>query len=319
MTSVLLLLPELKRCVATPAVARGILARWFARGDRSLDADAGIEPALRTVFQWPGTRVPIAALTRQFDVGDAAGSAWLRADPAHVRADMTTARMLACGDLGLDASECVQIARDLKPLFGDSGFEFDARLPNRWYLRTAVGSDLPDAASPDEAMGDDLKLHLPEGAAGRRWRVLFNEVQVLLHNHPVNAARIERGAVSVNSLWFWGAGVLPAWVRSEVQQVFTNAIAIAELGRLANIRVLPLDSHQLRDAIERDADRQAMLIDLSGLRGEPLEHDWLQIIDAMLRSGRITQIRLSLESGERVSLRAVHRFRVWRPVRNLDT
>ncbi len=317
MTQVSLLLPELKRCVATPAVARGVLARWFARGDRGLDADAGIEPALKTVFQWPGTRVPIAALTRQFDVGDAMGSAWLRADPAHVRADMTTARMLACGDLGLDASECAQIARSLKPLFGDSGFEFDARLPNRWYLRAAVGSELPDAASPDEAMGDDLKLHLPEGTAGRRWRVLFNEVQVLLHNHPVNAARTERGAVSVNSLWFWGAGVLPAWVRSEVQQVFTNGIAITELARLANVRVQPVDLQPLRDAIGRDAG-QAVLIDLCDLRGESLEHDWLQAIDALLRSGRIKRLRLLLESGERVNLRAAHRFRVWRSVRSLD-
>ena len=41
-------------------------------------------------------------------------------------------------------------------------------------------------------------------------RMLLNEVQVLLHQHPLNAARQTRGLPPVNSVWFWGAGRLPA-------------------------------------------------------------------------------------------------------------
>ncbi|MGB3048458.1 MAG: phosphoglycerate mutase, partial [Dokdonella sp.] len=147
------LLPEWKRCVASAQVANGTLSRWLARGNRLESSPAGIEQAIRDLFEFGGRAFPAAALSRQVDVGDAAGSLWLRADPAHLRADMTTARMLACGELGLSASETGELAKALKPLFGDAGFEFDARLPNRWYLRAAMAAELPQCATPDEAMG----------------------------------------------------------------------------------------------------------------------------------------------------------------------
>lgn len=312
------LLPELRRCAATPVVANGTLARWFARGDRRVANESGIEACLREIFDWPGRGVPIAALTRQYDNADAAGHAWLRADPAHVRADMTTARMLACGELGLDETECALLARDLKPLFGDSGFEFDASLPNRWYLRASLGAELPDAAPPDDAIGDDLKLHLPIGAAGRRWRMLFNETQVLLHNHAVNAARLERGAVSVNALWFWGAGALPLWVRSAATHVFTNGVALTGLASLAKASVHALDLESVRDTLARNVAGNALLIDLATLRGDALESGWLLAIDELLQQKRIGEIQLLLESGERISVRASHRLRFWRSMRALS-
>lgn len=42
-------------------------------------------------------------------------------------------------------------------------------------------------------------------------RLLFlqNEVQMLLHDHPINAAREEKGLRPVNSFWVTGAGALP--------------------------------------------------------------------------------------------------------------
>jgi hypothetical protein len=317
MTSVSLLLSDLKRCTATASVANGVLARWLARGDALPPDSPGIECAVRAVFQWPGAALPIAALTREFDVGDAAGSSWLRADPAHVRADMTTARMLACGELGLSPAECVSIARDLKPLFGDSGFEFEATLPNRWYLRASREAELPDSAWPDDAMGDDLKLHLPVGAAGRRWRVLFNETQVLLHNHPVNAARVARGAVSVNSLWFWGGGILPDWVRSTRNHVFSNAPEITALARIAGVKTQRLDMSLVREVLVRGKSDASILVDLGDLRGDALESEWLQALDEAMQRRRIDQIDLLFASGERHMIRPAHRFRVWRRVRGL--
>jgi hypothetical protein len=318
MTRAFLLLPEMKRCVAAQSVARGVLARWVSRADRVADAESGMDSALKSALRWHGTHLPVAALTREYDAHDASGHLWLRADPAHVRADMTTARMLACGDLGLDAAECIKISRDLKPLFGDFGFEFDACTSNRWYLHAPLGADLPDAASPDEAMGDDLKLHLPKGAAGKRWRALFNEVQVLLHNHPVNQARLERGAVSVNSLWFWGAGALPSWVKADLQCVFTDAIVITELARLAAVKTVPLDVQMFTDSIRAFEGESSVLLDLTGLRGDALDRDWLQAVDSLLQRRDLTDVQLVFESGERFRVRPMHRFRFWRSVRELQ-
>ena len=311
MTTAAVLLPDWKRCVASEEVATGVLARWCSRGNRLPLTQADPARTLGEVFQWDGTALPVAALSRQLDVGDAAGSAWLRADPAFVRADMVTARMLACGELGLSMADCAAIAADLKPLFGDSGFEFDARLPNRWYLRAPKDSDLPRCASPDEAIGDDLKLHLPEGVAGRRWRQLFNEAQIILHNHPVNAARNARGAVSVNSLWFWGAGVLPDWVRSRATGVLSDRIEVRALSALASLKPRALDATSLEDALA-SSPGGVLLIDLFERRQQELERDWLQPLDRLLRGGKFESIDLLFASGERFHVRAAHRLRFWR-------
>ena len=41
------------------------------------------------------------------------------------------------------------------------------------------------------------------------WYRLLNEIQMYMHQHEVNTERLRRGLLSINSLWFWGAGSLP--------------------------------------------------------------------------------------------------------------
>lgn len=311
MNAIALLLPSLPRCRAIPGIGQGVLAHWLARGDVEPFAAPGREAVWRHVFDWPGQDWPVAALTREADRGDAAGSHWLCADPAHVRADMTTARMLACGALGLSVDETERIGRDLKPLFGDAGFLFEALTPERWTLRALFGSELPAGADPDDVLGDDLKLHLPAGAAGRRWRVLFNEAQVLLHNHPVNAERERRGAVSVNSLWFWGGGALPSRAKSGFGRFLGNDDALRVLAGIGGLAIFPPTAEALFDAL---AARAGAIIDLGALRDASLEAAWLVPIDAALRRGRVAHVDLAFASGERIRVRRAHRWRVWRRV-----
>lgn len=313
MAEVLFFLPTLARCRVIRGMGGGVLERWLARGDAMTPAAAGRQAQWRHVFDWHGRDWPVAALTRQADAGDAAGAHWLRADPAHVRADMTTARMLACGALGLTHDETQRIARDLKPLFGDSGFLFDAAMPERWYLSAEPGSGLPDGGDPDEVLGDDLKLHLPAGAAGKRWRMLFNEAQVLLHNHVVNAERERRGAVAVNGLWFWGGGALPERVRSRCGEVVTRDPALRMLAGIAGARGGDPDADVFAEALAAGSDVNR-LIDLDDLRDATLETHWLAPADAALRRGRLRRVELVFASGERIEVRPAHRWRFWRRV-----
>ena len=315
MSRACLLLPDWTRCVASELVAKGVLSRFCARADRLEPRDSGFQVAVREVLQWRGISLPAAALGRQIDVGDAAGSAWLRADPAHVRADMVTVRMLACGELGLSEEESAGLARDLMPLFGDAGFELDAHAPNRWYLRAAIGSDLPQCAWPDEVMGDDLKLHLPQGASGKRWRQLFNDAQIILHNHPVNAQRAKRGAVSVNSLWFWGAGALPDRVHGGVALILSDSLEIRGLAKLADIPVQTLDLQALDNMFSKALPGD-LLIDLTALRTDALESGLLAIEHA-LRAHKLSGLDLLFASGERFRFQARHRLRFWRRITEL--
>ena len=68
------------------------LAKAFGRADASAPGDGGSDAQLmRHFIATPALWAP-AAVTRQVDVADAACAAWLRADPAHVRPEMTGAR-----------------------------------------------------------------------------------------------------------------------------------------------------------------------------------------------------------------------------------
>jgi hypothetical protein len=314
MNRLTLLLPPRAVLAADAALASGPVAFWLRRGDTQSTAAAGREIAIRELFQFAGTALPVAALTREIDCSDASGSTWLRADPAHVRADMATARMLACGDLGLDADDCEALLRPLKPLFGDSGFPIDAPVPSRWYLRAPAGAHLPDFVPPDRALGDDLRLHLPEGNEGKRWRSLLNEAQIVLHNHPLNAQRLARGQLPVNSLWFWGAGALPQWVKTPLSRVLTNDSVLGALASRGKCAIVAARSDALTGF---DGDT---LVDLDDAAALPsLAREWLPRIEQGLARGKLAELRVHLVSGERAVYRHGQRWRFWRRVQPLKT
>ncbi|HEX7915079.1 MAG TPA: phosphoglycerate mutase, partial [Rudaea sp.] len=73
-----------------------IAGSWLARGDRTADVAQGRATVLRECFAIDAVTLPVAALTRSIDAGDAGEAKWLRADPAFVMADAVTLRLLAC-------------------------------------------------------------------------------------------------------------------------------------------------------------------------------------------------------------------------------
>ena len=178
-------------------------ARMLGRGDRLPDGVPGRRAQLLRHFPLRGEGWPIAALARQAEVGDAAGAAWLRADPVWLRPDINGLRLLAHGEaLGLEREDCDELLPALRPLFGDAGFALDAPHPARWYLRLPDGAKVPSFSDPGDALGEDVFDHLDTSPEGRRWRTLASEAQVTLHNHPLNTRRAARGQAPVNALWF---------------------------------------------------------------------------------------------------------------------
>ena len=76
--------------------------------------DAGEQAQLLRYFEPIPSGWPMAALQRQADSGDACGFRWLRADPVHVRPDISGARLMAWGNLGAQLADSGdQVAGDL--------------------------------------------------------------------------------------------------------------------------------------------------------------------------------------------------------------
>ena len=291
-----------------------VLAQWLSRGDRQPDLQPGRAAAVRSCFEFLGSSLPSAALTRTLDGSDAAQALWLRADPCHVMVDAVAVRMLAIGTLGLSPQESDEFARALRPLFGDAGVPLEAPKPERWYLRCAPETRLPRFADPEQVLGADLLHHMPSGDSERQWRHLLNEAQIILHNHPLNQLRVQSGLPAANSIWFWGAGKLPSWVRTPFAHVMSNDPVVAGLARCAGIAAAAATSTS--DIFHNDAKNT--LLDLAHARGE-LADDWFVPLEAALKSAAFSELTLRLESGQVVTCKRWHRWRFWRRVRTDQT
>jgi len=298
MATATLLLPARSRFPAAPLPDD--VARALGRAQRH-SAEPGERAQLRRHFQTQPEAWSAAALTRQLDVGDAAGAVWLRADPANVVPDMHGARLMGHGDtLRPDLADAMHLLPALQPLFAGHGFVLDAPVPSRWYLRLPPGTTLPAFAEPDEVLGDDLFAHLPEGDAGRRWRALLTEAQVVLHQHEWNQQRVAEGKRAINSLWFWGGGALPDRVTTAHAQVRSRDALLQALAKAAGLQA---DGEQTVDA----------LVDLRQLRSlEQLGNEAIRPLLAAIARGELKRLVLDFEDGARVEIDKTQRWRFWK-------
>jgi len=304
-----LLLPELRRVVPLDTPRR--LARWLSRGDRQADAKPGREASLRECFEFTGIHFPHAALTRSLVWSDAADAVWINADPALVIADAVTVRMLACGNLGLTHEESIELAKPLKLLFGDAGFPLEVSPAGRWQLRCPKASRFPVFSPPSAMLGDDMARHLPSGDNERQWRHLLNEAQVILHNHPLNASRAQRGLSPANSVWFWGEGALPDFVRTPMTRVVSGDEPIVALARLA--KVPHVDTGWNAEDPANRAD--TILLDLGSASDAQSVDVHLSNLDSALKRRYVTSLRIVSADGARCVYKPAHAWRVWRPIK----
>lgn len=294
----IVLLPERRRFAGQPLSAEA--GRRLGRGERLSDGESGERAQLMRHFDILPRDWPMAAITRDADAGDGGEGAWLRADPVHVSADASGARLQAWGTLDLEPEESAEFVAALRPMFGEAGMPLSAPVPEHWYLALPRGTPVPEFVDPATALGDDLLKMLPAGMEGRRWRALFNEAQVQLHHHPRNAARVAKGLLPVNGLWFWGAGALPDAVHGAALTVLSEDPEVRALARLA-------EAHPGRH-------RAASLLDLRRQR------DWKKVEAVMAETGREgIELELDFADGARWRLGRGQGWRFWRrPLTGLE-
>lgn len=177
-------------------------------------------------------------------------------DPVSLRVDARSAVLLDARAFTLTANEATELTTALAPLLNDVGMSIGFADPARWYVQGPGLDDPALSRTPlmplPEAAGREAHLGLPGGREGARWRALFNEVQMILHTHPVNQRRVMRGELPINSVWPWGMGrladlpapsVTPPLLVSADQAVAVRGLA-AHLGSrwmaLASWLALPL-------------------------------------------------------------------------------
>ena len=127
----------------------------------------------------------------------------LRCDPVYLHADPNKVLLYAAPHLA--AAEADALLGSLNRDFPELGLRRGVH-PGRWYLRRPAEID-GRAPSVHWLNGRSLSPHLPQAREHRSWRQLLNELQMALHDHPVNEARAARGLPPVNGVWICGGGV----------------------------------------------------------------------------------------------------------------
>jgi hypothetical protein len=133
--------------------------------------------------------------------GERRAGGWACAAPVHLVAALDHLRLAAPVPLPLEAQESRELVADLNQRLAGRGFTLHES-PRGWLCRHPDDLDC-QAPPPEEAIGGNLRELMPVGRDASRLIAWVNELQMVLHEHPVNSRRESRGLPPVNSVWLW--------------------------------------------------------------------------------------------------------------------
>lgn len=179
---------------------------------------------------------PCASVTGH---GQPAAGPWARAEPVHLLTALDHLQLAAPVPLPLEATESAELLATLNDHLAGTGFRLHATTDGSWLCACPAGLDCA-TVEPSTAVGRNLREWLPTGRDASRVRALVNELQMLLHEHPVNEQRATRGLPAVNSVWLWGVGVAGTPAAAAKGVLVTDDAWLAGLWRLHGGRVRPV-------------------------------------------------------------------------------
>jgi hypothetical protein len=303
----------------------------LARGRASLADPLSLEEWLGEAFD-AGNGTPHAGAVTIHAAGladDRCAMHWARADPVHLRFGTGRYSLMPGSALEISRDEADALAATLNRQFEGRCF-FVAVRPDQWCMGSSSEAAL-QAAPPLELAAQEIDGSLPSGADSVHWLALLNEIQMVLHDHPVNAGREARGASPINSVWFWGAGTLPQKASGPWHSATSDDALTAGFAQLAGLRyrALPasgtewLDRAPLegRHLVMLDALRSVLAVGGSEQHVErlaALEARWFAPMLSALRSDRIGMVSIHVpDSGRSHETVRSDLRRFWRRARPL--
>jgi hypothetical protein len=313
------------------------LRTLLARARRRSFAALGTEAWLCQAFEVERQRDwPVAPLTLKLDGGDPGEFYWLRADPVHLRPQHDHVVLADSSMFPISRHEADALANALNRHFAADGMQFCALHPARWYLRLETDPEIATSALGD-VVGGDVNRFLPTGKHALHWHRIWNEIQMLLHDHAVNQARELRGEPAINSVWLWGGGRKPAVPGHRFSAVWSDDALALALAASVNIPAAPTaagSAHwmaMLRETPHPSDHHLLVLVqlthaarygDLAAWRADltELNAKWFAPVLAALRQRRIARLVLMVADEhecERYDLAWPDLFKFWRPARPL--
>ena len=307
-----LIWPEPEDRTTLDALACPALHTLLARSRRSQRPAQSLEATLSDFFGHPAG-APYAAfrlLGETANAPDAGDACWINADPVHLRFHQERLILADSGRFALEYAEAQALADELNRHLADTG-HFHVAAAGRWYLQLAdrqLAGDF-DAPPLSAVSGRSIERLLPEAGKAKTLRKLQNEIQMLLHAHPLNQQRENVGQMTINSLWLWGAGSVPERRATACDGVWSLDPLARGLARAAGVPVhpVPATASALFDHSAADTEHLVVLDDLLDAvhyeNGDAyrtallrLENDWFAPLRTALHSGRLNRLRIEAPS-----------------------
>lgn len=293
---VILAAPDLLAAEHAALARSAALARVAAYAAAAPVAAADLDAALAdAVGLAPGA--PLAPLAAA-GAGVAPGAVYmLRADPIALVAGRDDVLLAGRVD-DLAAADAAALVAMLNAHFAPDGVAFHAPRPDAWFV--AVRGDARPDTTPLPAVRGAVGAHLPRGPHGTVWRRWLSEMQMLLHEHPVNTAREARGQAPVTGIWVSCGGALPALAMPRQAAIFAPPGRVGDVARgiaqLLGHAAAPAPAEFA--ALSPDADSVVVLPPVATVEALAMfERAWLAPTLAALERGGLAQLTLIAGDG----------------------
>ncbi len=306
------------------------LGKLLARGDRLDEHHRSSFEYLYDLFlpeKVDKNVLPIAAITALSDLDLAKDKIWMRADPVFLHADLSSLILFDCQKGSLTKEDVAGFFSVINPMLEKDGLcLICGDDPTRWYVElnsSALENDKPITTTrPGLVNGKDIRQFLPQGKDRSYWVRLGNEIQMLLHDCSTNLERKKRGEVSINSIWFWGAGKCPDQAYCQFDKIITNDVNARGLAIWSGVSCenVPTD---FSDWLESEKNQQHILLVLSqgdmALSESPNQREWLIEQERLifepalsnLKNGKIKSLEI-ISNDQHRKIQRHHLLRFWR-------
>jgi len=248
------------------------------------------------------TDIPMAKLRGGGDLS-------LCVDPCYLHPDRDKL-LLFYRDLDLSLEEAQAFASFLQPLFDEMQATLQVQTTEHWLLRLNQPAQI--AFSAKEGLhGQPVTDHLPKGNGADKWIRLWNEIQMLLFDCPLNQAREAAGKVPINSVWFWGNASFPqnwqSWSQVSGQDDVLQQLASLSRSAYFQQRQHFADTNgHTRLHIERfDADKDWQI------QLENLSENWLKPAISTLQKWQLKELNLIVPEWGIYRLTPFSSWRFW--------
>jgi hypothetical protein len=251
---------------------------------------------------------------------------WL-ADPLNLIAGSTSVHLAASGVLALDAGTQRALTSAFDAVFSESGYRLEPLRGGRFLARGPAPAGEVETTESARIVGTSLVDALPRGSGASALRALGAEIEMWLHEHPLNVQRVRENRPPITTLWLWGGGpplgnaARTALADSPSAAVFGDDAFMEGLARLCGVRfaaapkALPLlatggvSRRIVAFELLRTERSSAEIDPLAAL--ERFERDWVAPALEQLRGGELARLTI-LANDRRLSIGSRDRFRLWR-------